>query len=385
MTANVHQDIIPIIEEKVRNRGAVYLSYNAMPGCASHQPLKRLYSDLYQNFSGPPLEKIGHVVKSVDDLVKKNVAYFTQSPLSTARHAALKENPTSYFAHEYLNEAWGTYFFTDISEQFEKANLSFAGSAMLGDTLSNAKFEMEHKELLQKIPDLNLREQLKDYFKNSNFRKDIFLRGKLKYDDADWMREVNSTRIGVYGTHNKFPCKFELNGEKIELNQLVHGELITHLKKGPHSFGELRGLATFSQMDFLEFFHMICSCIEAGQISLLRYAEDISIFSPETAMRLNKVLLELASVDGKYQFLAAPEFGCGISCSQIDQIFLHAIHDGKDPAEQAIKAMQEKNEPLLQHGQPVRDPDEALKLLQEAAEEFKKQKLEYLEKFAIAA
>ncbi len=383
VTPEVQNQILSILSEKLKNRGALYLSYNSMPGCAVHSPLKKLYYDLYNHADGSVPERIGKTVQMVDTLIQRDIAYFKHSPLSKARHHALKETPPSYFAHEYLGEAWGTFFISDVCKELQKVNLDYAGSALLNDTKFSVEFDKEYKDVLKSMPDPIFHEQLKDYVRNTHFRKDIFVRGKLEYGPSDWMQEIGTLRVGIYGTHNNFPHKFELHGEQIDLPIEAHTLLIETLKKTPNTLGELRSLSVFSQMEHWEFFHIVCCCIEAGQISLLRYSEDISIYSPEAALRLNKVLLEHAARDGKYQFLAAPEFGCGISCSQIDQIFLQALHNGQDPAQEAIKAM--NGETLMKHGKPVHDQDEALKLLQEAAEEFRAVKLEYFERFAIAA
>ena len=382
---DVRQHIRNIIFDNLSTSGAVYVNYNSQPGCSAQHPLRELYKKLYHQYSGTPGARIEATLSLIDKLITKDPAYFKNYPSALERHKGYANLSPSEFAHEFLNQTWESYYFSDVSNFFEELNLSYAASALLDDIGKTTEFERHYKDVFGNLFTERDQEQMKDYVFNTALRKDIFLKGKVKYSPIELEKELYQTTINLYGTSKNLPCEFGLHGTSYQFDQNCHTQLIRTLQRRPCSLGELRNLKYLDSMDYKSFLHFISCLIDAGQVCLHRNMDSISIYTPETTSRLNKAILEHALSDQGYHYLAAPEFGCGVKCSELDQVFLQALQEGEDLLSDKVKLMLKQHETLSKSIFEKQSQEEAVKFLEDAAEEFREHKLQYIERYVIAA
>ena len=386
ISSELQTDVLNIISKKLKNMGVVYVDYHSLPGAHQHTPLKKLYAELYEECSGVERERINTTRDLVDQIIKHDASYFQNVYSAKELHEENIKKNFSIFAHEYLSQNRNAYYFCDMAAQLNEAGLGFVSSVDLRSAGLNVEYSKNYHKVLTNISGNNLKEQIKDYAYNRSYRKDLFQRGAVALDELELEQSLYRTKVGIYGTRSTFSHQLRFDDRStIEFDTLGHAELIHQLKRASQTIEELRNKPILCEMKYQDFLHMICCCIEAGQISLLRSPEDISLYSAESALRLNKAIINFSRSDATYQYLASPEFGCGLKCSPIDQLFLFAYHQGEDPVQFALEMVNEKKTILPEPFISSVSEEETRKMLKDAAEEFQSQKLEYLEKFTVAA
>lgn len=377
------QDIISFLDGNLATGGAFYVSYNAMPGSAPHQPLQQIYYHLYNSLSGTPKDRIGKTIEFVDRMIEKKVAYFEQYPNAKLRHDSVKTKSPHYFAHEYLNVNWDCFYISDVCEALNEARVKFVGSANLSENTTGQLFETAYQDILPSIPDPIAQEQIKDYAYGRMFRKDLFVRGPVKLPALEMVERINNIKFCLLANPSLLSSNISVDGQKIQLPEDGHKRLMELLDEKPRTFDELQQDPILSKFPFSHLFQLTCCAFEANQIAVLR--DDSEIKDSLPAERLNKVILEKTLYNVGYNFFARPEFGVGMECAQIEQIFFKAMREKQDPVKAALEFLKLTKETLKKDGQAITDPQETKKLLKDAVERFRSERLHYYEKIAIAA
>ncbi|ENW99619.1 hypothetical protein F900_02424 [Acinetobacter modestus] len=117
-------------------------------------------------------------LKFSDELLKQNPIFAQRNPNALQKVADLKQQNPNYLIHEYLNQDWQCFSFQQIVRILDEIKLSYAGSTDLSTHLDNINFSEEHQQFLAEIEHPIFKEQCHDYFANTQFRRDLFIRGK---------------------------------------------------------------------------------------------------------------------------------------------------------------------------------------------------------------
>src|SRR5262249_55636138 len=164
---------------KLRAGGLVYISYNCFPGWAPAEPLRHLMS-LHSELAGSEgtgtLGKIDGALAFGRKIADSCALYFPSTPSGHGRLKLISEQPRNYLAHEYFNRDWEVMTFSDVARWLEAAKLSFAASAHLLDHTDAVNLTAEGQKLLAGIAHPILRQTVRDYFVNQQFRRDIFVK-----------------------------------------------------------------------------------------------------------------------------------------------------------------------------------------------------------------
>lgn len=91
---------------------------------------------------------------------------------------SLAKQQKAYLAHEYLNAEWTPFLCTDVRD-FEGAKLSYVGQVQLSDQVDVVNYTSDQRKLLGEIKDPAFRDLVGDMMTNRQFRRDLFVRGRL--------------------------------------------------------------------------------------------------------------------------------------------------------------------------------------------------------------
>lgn len=383
VNTDVRDQIVEIISKKLRTGGAVYVSYNALPGKAATLPLQKLYSELYSALPGSEYQRIAQTMNLMDGFMELQPKYFEKNPLVAEQHGRMKTMQPNYFAHEFLNEAWHADFFVNVCRDLLPARATYAASADFLGQMALAAFEQKYADVLDRIPHPLLAEQLKDYVVNTSFRADIFVRGPRKLEGLDLVQRLHGLTLALLAPPDTLTPDIENKNRSVRLNEEPHAAVVAALASNPQTIGSLAQQADLSRLPFSNLLDMICCMVAGGQIAILRDEAEVSDTGP--AERLNAAIMQRTKAGGEYDWLAAPDIGYGIHCDRMERIFLQALREGADPATEAAKTCALINQPLFKDGKTVEDPEETIALLKQAASEFKKTRFKYLDRVKSAA
>ncbi len=89
----------------------------------------------------------------------------------------MKGQNRNYLAHEYFNDDWNLFYHSDVARELSAAKLSYLGSAAVLEQVDAINLTAEQQQLMAGIEDPALRETVRDFMINQQFRRDVFVKG----------------------------------------------------------------------------------------------------------------------------------------------------------------------------------------------------------------
>lgn len=183
-------------EATLRDHGLFYVSYNAMPGSAAMQPLRRLLVDSTRLVPGGSLERAEHGVRLAQLLSAGGAAYFAQNPLAKRAVSTMLGGGLAYVAHEYFHENWRPMYFLDVATELAERGLHFLGQLPPYLNYRDLTVPGGLLELMKLVDDRLLFESLKDYALNESFRRDVYVKGTPSRSEERTARYLDETPFG---------------------------------------------------------------------------------------------------------------------------------------------------------------------------------------------
>lgn len=322
VTAENRRHIVNFISRYLKPGGLVYVSYNSMPGWAAALPLQRLlveYADAFPNRSDL---QIKGAAQFVGQLEAAGATYLTQNPILKVRTDSLKTAKPQYLVHEYLHKHWQPLFHADVARDLADAKMNFAGSADLAFAYPQFYLPEEKRKIIETIANPEMRETLKDYFLNTAFRKDVFVRGQRHIGR---MRQNELLRrVGVVLTvpRAKAKAKMKLTFGEVEGRADLYEAVFDALAVQPRTLAELAQLPLLggSVETALQMAAMLC----ASSQTEFFFVQDTESAS-NAALRMNRTLAGQVRYGDDYQALCSPLLRSGIGVNYIERVFYLAM------------------------------------------------------------
>ncbi len=192
VSEDVRNQILGIIKKRLAPGGLLLVSYNAMPGWAHLQPIRgilRQYAALRQ---GDSLQRIRDALAYLVYIRDKRAKYFIDNPRAAAYVDGLLKQDVRYLAHEYLNEHWTSFYFSDVAAMFGNAEMAFVGSLPVFTNFWDLCVRPEFQELFRTTTNRLVTESHKDFCANTAFRWDVYAkRPQIMPEATDRLREAD--------------------------------------------------------------------------------------------------------------------------------------------------------------------------------------------------
>jgi SAM-dependent methyltransferase len=324
------QHIIDIIFRYLKPGGVVYVSYNALPGWASAIPVRRLACLIAElNIGLNSLQHIDIFKIFIKNIIDANSEYFLKNNNSLGPHLNTLENcDSSYLAHEYLHDEWSALYHADVVNDFSRAKLEYLCSAEL--TSNFHELPPAQQQIVDSISDPVWARTIKDFMLNTEFRKDIFVRGRkpiLNYQKTEWLQRCTLALTGA---------RENTNVPGLENNSLSV-EFLDALAESPRHLEELIQLPLFDgKLDKVK--KISASIIDRWLGSI--FIKNKTEVDPEPSRRLNRELARRAHLaDKNYGVFASPLTGNGLETSLIGRLVYFYLSD--NPSEGNAKIISE--------------------------------------------
>ena len=328
VNAENRRHIVRFLARYLKPGGIAYISYNAMPGWSTTLPLQRLILEHVDLYPGSRHQQIEHMRKLVGGLVQNKAAYFTNNAgagLRTYLDAAMTGDAdwSSYLAHEYMNRGWEPLYHADVVRDVAAAKLDYVGSAGLSWALPALYLTPAQSALLDTIADPALRETIKDYMKNTCFRKDVFVRGARRMGperQRQWL-EQSGIALTVLPEQLHAGLKFPAQGAN---PPAAYAPLLAALGQGPRTLLELARLPAMAPHTLAEIAEAAALLADTGQAAPYFLGAAGADTSP--ARRLNLAIAGQArGDDAAYRVFAAPLLGSGIKAPLFQRLVYRAV------------------------------------------------------------
>ncbi|NBN77627.1 methyltransferase [Microvirga tunisiensis] len=369
--------IVDFIRRKLKVGGIVYVSYNTLPGWAAGAPLRHLMTEVGASMTSPAggsTARVEGALGLVDKVLATNPAYVRTNPGVKERFERLKTQNRAYLAHEYFNRDWQPMHVADMARWLAPAKVSFAASCHLLDAIQAINLTAEQQALLGELPDPMLRETLRDYCVNQQFRRDLWVKGPRRLSALDQSDALRALRIALVVPRGE--VKMTVQGALGEANlaAAIYGPILDHLADHrARSLAEIeahvrdRGI-TFGQVMqaalILTGANVTAVAQEPGAIAKVKKRTD----------RLNAHLMLKARGSGEIGYLASPVTGGALTVPRFQQLFALAVRAGrKTPADWAdftLEILSAQGQKLVTDGRTLETVEENRAELRRQADAF---------------
>jgi hypothetical protein len=369
--------IVDFINRKLNVGGVVYCSYNVMPGWAAMAPVRELLAMHARMTAGKGMgsgEKMEAALNFVSEFCEREPQFLAANPQVQAKFDQLKTMPRGYLSHEYMNSSWYPMYFNDIAEIFGSAKLDFACSASYQEALEEIQFTPAQREWLGTIDSEPFRETMKDFTRNTQFRKDYWVKGGFALPQAERIERIRDLRVVLLNVRDNIPYTAASGIGEVSLMPEIYGPVLDFLADNrPHSVRDIEIAVQDKNIQFGQVLQALMLLSGSGHVGFAQSDADIAAARPHTA-RLNAVLLDRVEQQDGINYLASPVTGGAIPISRIDQIFLKGWIEGEPDSEQwadrAWRMLESQGQRALRDGKPAETPEENRELVVEAAAKF---------------
>ena len=293
-----------------------------------------------------------------------------------------------YIAHEYLNRDWDCMYFTDVADALAESKLDFATTADPLDLVDTVNLTAEGIAFLNGIEHPIMREQIRDYFVNRWFRKDLYVRGARRLSLAEQREATLATRIVLTRPVANIPMKLTRPQGESLIQEAIFRPLLNELAARdyvPKSIGDL--VPALPGLPLEQLVKATALLVGADHAAPCQAEPAVSLVR-NTCKALNLHLLERARTRDDVNFLASPLTGGGLAVGRFDQLFLLAQSRGCDaPAEWARftwQVLSDQGQIVLKQGKPLSTSEENLAELTAQASAFVDERLPILKAVGIA-
>lgn len=236
-------EIREIIRRKLKAGGLAMVSYNAMPGWAYLQPIRRMMNAYAASLpGGDSIEKAKQAFAYADFLARNGAGYFSAVPAAAQHLRSISKQDVRYVAHEYITPYGDPFYFPEVEQDMRDAGLSFAGCMAPEDNYIELMGSPKFRKLLESAPTRSMLESHRDVIANTAFRRDLF----AAQEACAQPREVALDRLDkvafcLVNLPERLPLKSERGAVQFNLEQQKNSVRIVHevLAKAPASASEI--------------------------------------------------------------------------------------------------------------------------------------------------
>jgi SAM-dependent methyltransferase len=223
---------------KLKPGGLLYVSYNAMPGWASVEPLRQLLLSPTAGLEGDSLERARAGLAFAKQMRDGGAEYFADNPSAREMLATMEAQGLPYIVHEYLHAHWVPMYFAQVAWEMAQNDLHFVGELPLHLNFRDLAIPPALAKLFENVTDRATFESLKDFALNTFLRKDIYVKGAPRRSAAATDAYFDSTAFGLLSTR-PIERKVSLPHAPLRLEGAAYDALFAALAAGAATVKEL--------------------------------------------------------------------------------------------------------------------------------------------------
>ena len=382
---------LALASAKLKPGGVLFASYNAMPGWAAVEPLRRLMVDASAGTPGNSLDR-AHRGLSVARLLRDAGAeYFVKNPPAAAMLDTMLRAGLSYAVHEYFLPDWHPMYFEDVAREMAASELFFVAQLPLFLNYRDLAIPASLRKPFEGVTDRLAFESLKDYALNQFFRRDLYVKGACSRSDEATRQFLDETPFGTTVRAEEVAREVSLSSYTLRFVGPIFDRLIPALAERPRTVAELAASGELGAYDCAVIRDAIAHLVIGDQALPIRGAAPALAPPPTSRLRLvsaydRAVLAEPLST-GRPVVLASPATGRGVVLSVLEAMCLRAVTEAL-PNEVGgwVRAFAAKQSvAVFLDAGTVGDAEAELEILENEVEVFRERRVPKLVQLGIAA
>ena len=359
--------IVDFLARKLNPGGVVYVGYNGMPGWAMSAPMRFLMAGHAEQLTAPGRGmgvRIDAALAFAERVLELSPAYAKANPALAEWLKSVGKQNRHYLAHEYFNRDWRPMPFAEMAEHMGAARLSFAASASYVEHVEGLNMTPAQSAFAKDIPDPTLREGVKDFMVNRNFRRDYWVKGLRRLSSLEQLEGLRRQRLILVTPRKDIGLKVKcLLGEATLQEDLYGGILDGLADHKPRTIGEIEQFEAMKPFGLPAIAQAVIVLSGKSDLALVQDDDAAARARPKTD-RLNARLLERSRGAGDIDVLASPVIGGAVALGRTQQLMLIARAQGqKTPASWASfawKLLASQGQTVFKDGAPLDSEDKAL-------------------------
>lgn len=316
------QTIVSFIQSNLSEHGIVFISYNARPGTDAFRPAQYLMNQLRKSLPQSiqdPVQQVKEVIGFMEQFHNINPGYLTSMPTIKDRFEEIKAKDQKYLVHEYFNEYWDSFFFSEISQYLAPHGLAYLGQSNYKDDMLALNFTKEQLTLLSQLKG-PLAEDFKDAMMNRRFRRDIWIKQPKRMTNeslTDWFDQA-------YIIQSLPPVSIDLTVNGVQasamLDNLLYQQLFNLLSDfKPKSLNSVLKSLNISQSQLLE----MIGLLHDKHIVMLTSDPEPTEQTIASCNRFNQERIRQALAAQSQTTLALPRINTGFSVDYWLCLYIH--------------------------------------------------------------
>lgn len=377
--------IVDFIRSRLKVGGVLYISYNTQPAWSAMVPMRNLLVEhgVATGAIGLGIDKrVEAAIDFAGKLTAVKPAYLRDNPQVSTRIERMKAQNKNYVAHEYFNGHWTPLSFSDMTKWLAPAKLEFACSANYLDLVDSINLTKEQKQFLAEIPSPTFKQTVLDFIVNRQFRKDYWVKGARKLNSVERVQAIRKERVVLVTPRHDVSLKVTGALGEASMAEAVYSPILDTLAS--HSVMSLEEMERVVAPAGVGFSQLLQAMVVLRGTGHVCAAQDDATIEKAMASckKLNALLLNKARSCGDVSYLASPVTGGGVAAPQSHQLFISALVEGLQTAEQLAhftwQYLSIQGQRILKEGKTLESEKENLKELSVQADLFIKNRMPIL-------
>lgn len=378
----VRAGLFKLVGAVLKPAGVFYNSYNTFPGWLGVSPFQHLVS-LNQRQQGGH-DALNSAIEAMKQL-HQHAPHMTKAlPVLMGRVDSMAGKDPAYLVQEYNNQYWQPVYASQMMGELAQFKLVYAGTATIPE-MHDTSLPPALRDLVSKQKDQVLREQLIDYAINQSFRRDLYIKGRVK----PWAGQLKAARASLRFIANPMaevvpddkPFVFKGGAVDVSRQSTAYNKLIKQVAGAPAGlpFDEIQG----NWPDIQQAQTLMTS------LGLLVHSRHLFVENTCGSLK-NKVtqivfsgLCDAALEGAPYKVIPLPQVGQAMAMSETKWAILRCHLRGLPLAQwtnQVAADIRGLGLNFMKDGKVTQDPEEVRVLVSAAIEEFSRVQLKMLMK-----
>jgi SAM-dependent methyltransferase len=349
--------------------GLLYLGYNALPGWAAVEPLRRLMLDASADVEGGNAARVRQALATAKLLCDANAGYFIANPSAKNILTTTLAMGVPYAAHEFFTAHWHPMYFADVAKQAAKHDLRFVGQLPLHLNYGDLTLAPALREAFGTVADRRAWEHLKAFATNEFFRRDVYVKGAVTHAENTTHAYLDTTAFGTLVPAAEVKREVTLPNSSLHFTGPLFDAVIAALALRASTVRELAttpSLAPFGVEAIRRTVLRLLMGNDVIPVSASAEAPEVTASRYHVPSAFNRAILTQPLAPNLPLVLASPVAGTGVSLSMLDAVLLRALTEAR-PDERAawIRAFVDAN-PLRvwDHGRTLNAKDDLARVVE---------------------
>ena len=382
--------IVDFIRRKLKVGGALYISYNTLPGWATFAPMRHLmteHASVMGSAGKGVVSRVDGALEFAQKLIDTNPMFARANSSVVDRLKKVAAQDRHYLAHEYFNKDWHPMHFATMSQWLSPAKIDFVCSAHYLDHIDALNLTAEQQALLKEIPDVTFKESVRDFMVNQQFRRDYWIKGARKLSVIEQAELIKRHKLVLTSSREDIPLKISGSLGEASMSEAIYAPILDLMSDHKtRSIEETASRVKDKSVNFSQVVQAAMVLVGAGHLASVQSESQVAK-AKQASAKLNETLIDKARFSAEITFLASPVTGGGIAVNRFQQLFLLAVRNGKkqpqDWVSEVWSVLAAQNQRLIKEAKTLESAEDNIQELVNQANDFARKRLPILKALEI--